>query len=139
MIGGINWPPVDAAASMPPASSREKPSRFIIGMVSAPVVTVLAMADPDTEPSAAEASTAAFAGPPRDRPAAANANWMKNRPPPVVSRRAPKSTKTKTVLLATPIGSPKRPAPVNTSNRMIRSSSKPRWARNPGSEAPKAL
>ena len=36
-----------------------------MGMVSAPVVTVLAMAEPETEPSAAEATTAAFAGPPR--------------------------------------------------------------------------
>ena len=38
--------------------------RFIAGMVSDPVVTVLAMEEPEIEPNIAEDSTATFAGPP---------------------------------------------------------------------------
>ena len=77
-----------------------------MGMVSAPVVTVFAIADPEIDPMAAEAITLAFAGPPRNRPAAAKARPMKNRPAPVTSRKAPKRTKMNTVPAAIPSGVP---------------------------------
>ena len=38
--------------------------RIIAGIVSEPVVTVLAMDDPEIEPSSAEDSTETLAGPP---------------------------------------------------------------------------
>ena len=44
---------------------------FIKGMVMAPVVTVFAIEDPEIEPMAQEATTAALAGPPRKRPMSA--------------------------------------------------------------------
>ena len=40
MIGGVICPPVELAASTAPAKCGLKPTRFIAGMVSAPVVTV---------------------------------------------------------------------------------------------------
>jgi len=77
-----------------------------MGMVRLPVVTVLAIAEPEIEPVAAEASTLALAGPPRKRPAAAKARSMKKRPAPLTSRKAPSSTKTNTVPAAMPRGRP---------------------------------
>lgn len=82
MIGGMNIPPMEAAGSMAPATCGRKPARFIRGMVKAPVVTVLAMADPDTDPKNAEAMTQTLAGPPMDLPARARGQSMKNRPTP---------------------------------------------------------
>ena len=64
MIGGMNMPPMEAAGSMAPATCGLKPAFFISGMVKAPVETVLAMADPETEPKKPEAITATLAGPP---------------------------------------------------------------------------
>jgi hypothetical protein len=71
MIGGMICPPVDAAASMPPASSGLYPSFFMSGMVKAPDVTTFAIALPEMDPMKPDATTAALAGPPRCRPAAA--------------------------------------------------------------------
>ena len=51
-----------------------------MGMVSDPVVTVFAMAEPEIDPIAADANTLAFAGPPRYLPAAAKARSMKTYP-----------------------------------------------------------
>ena len=47
ITGGVNWPLVDEATSTAPAFSGVKPVRFIRGMVKVPVVTVLAMEDPE--------------------------------------------------------------------------------------------
>ena len=47
MTGGVNCPLVEDATSTAPAFSRENPIRFINGIVNVPVVTVLAMEDPD--------------------------------------------------------------------------------------------
>ena len=41
MIGGINWPPVDDAASTPPANFGWNPAFFISGIVMTPVLAVL--------------------------------------------------------------------------------------------------
>src|SRR5690554_3916225 len=64
IIGGINCPPVEAAASVAPANSGLYPTLFIKGIVTEPVPTVFATELPDTVPWAALAITAAFAGPP---------------------------------------------------------------------------
>ena len=63
-MGGMNMPPMEAAGSIPPAIWGLNPAFFIIGMVKAPVDTVLAIALPDMEPKSPEAMTATFAGPP---------------------------------------------------------------------------
>ncbi len=65
MTGGMICPFTEEATSTAPAFSLEKPTRFINGMVKVPVVTVLAIDEPDTKPVMPDASTAAFAGPPR--------------------------------------------------------------------------
>jgi hypothetical protein len=58
MTGGISCPPVDAAASTPAANLGENPERTIIGMVITPVDTVVATADPETDPIKPDPTTA---------------------------------------------------------------------------------
>src|SRR3546814_3195834 len=65
ITGGMNCPPVEAIASMAPASCGRKPVRFMSGMVKEPVVTTLATEEPEIEPNSAEVRTAILAGPPR--------------------------------------------------------------------------
>ena len=77
MTGGVSWPLVDEATSTAPAFSAGKPTRFISGMVKVPVVTTLAMDEPETSPVIALETTAAFAGPPRMCPSSENATQMK--------------------------------------------------------------
>ena len=67
MMGGASCPPVDAVASMAPASVRLKPERIISGMVIRPLSSTLATALPETVPNKAEAMTAALPAPPQDR------------------------------------------------------------------------
>ncbi len=90
MIGGMNMPPMEAEGSMAPATWGRKPARFIRGMVKAPVETVLAMAEPDTEPKKPEAMTATLAGPPTLLPARARGRSMKNLLAPEALRKEPK-------------------------------------------------
>ncbi len=92
MIGGISWPPVDAAASTPAANRGAKPARFISGMVITPVVTTFATEEPEIEPISPDPSTATWPGPPTNRPAAARARSITNSPAPERSRKAPNST-----------------------------------------------
>ncbi len=47
MTGGVSWPLVEDATSTAPAFSAEKPVRFISGMVKVPVVTTLAIDEPE--------------------------------------------------------------------------------------------
>jgi hypothetical protein len=68
MIGGMIWPMQLAVASTPPAKAGAKPTRFISGMVKAPVETTFAGPEPLIVPKSAEATTALWAGPPRSRP-----------------------------------------------------------------------
>ena len=65
MTGGMICPLTDDATSTAPAFSPEKPTRFISGIVKVPVVTTLAIEDPEIKPVMADDRTAAFAGPPR--------------------------------------------------------------------------
>ena len=71
MIGGISWPLVEAATSTEAALCGGKPRRFIRGMVKVPVVTVLAMEEPEMIPIIPEAATEALAGPPSYLPSSA--------------------------------------------------------------------
>jgi hypothetical protein len=93
MMGGMNMPPMEAAGSIPPAMWGRKPAFFIMGMVKAPVETVLAMAEPEMEPKRPLAITETLAGPPILWPTAARGKSMKNFWAPLFSRKAPKSTK----------------------------------------------
>jgi hypothetical protein len=54
MMGGAICPSVLAATSMAAAFVGEYPTFFIKGMVKVPVVTMLAMEDPDTSPVSPE-------------------------------------------------------------------------------------
>src|SRR3546814_19611289 len=65
------WPFTEEATSTAPAFSAFRPTRFIIGIVKVPVVTTLAIEEPEMRPVEAEAATAALAGPPRRWPISA--------------------------------------------------------------------
>ncbi len=65
ITGGMIWPLTEEATSTAPAFSAEKPTRFMSGMVKVPVVTTLAMEEPEMRPVIPEETTAALAGPPR--------------------------------------------------------------------------
>ncbi|MEZ5741824.1 MAG: hypothetical protein R3E68_21900 [Burkholderiaceae bacterium] len=93
MTGGMICPPVDAAASTAPAKVPEKPRFLIIGIVNAPVPTTLAATLPDIVPKTALAVIAAWAGPPREPPASANAILIRLSPAPVACNTEPKTTK----------------------------------------------
>ena len=64
-MGGINCPFVEAATSIAPALTAGKPILRITGMVKVPVVTTLAMEEPEMVPVKPDAKMEAFAGPPR--------------------------------------------------------------------------
>ena len=83
MIGGIIWPFVDAATSIAPALTAVSPVSRITGMVNTPVVTTLAIEDPEMSPVIPDARIAAFAGPPRYFPTMAKARSKKYFPAPV--------------------------------------------------------
>ena len=92
MTGGMIWPPVEAAASTPPAKRGLKPTRLMTGMVKTPVDTTLATAAPDIVPKRAEPTTAACAGPPASLPVAANAIFSNTSPAPAACSTAPSTT-----------------------------------------------
>lgn len=77
ITGGMSWPFTELATSTAPAFCPERPTRFMSGTVKVPVVTTLAMEEPDTTPVSPEATTAALAGPPRRCPSRAKATRMK--------------------------------------------------------------
>ena len=79
----------------------------IIGIVKVPVVTVLAIDEPDIKPVIPDPRIAALAGPPRIFPTIAKAKSKKYLPPPAVSRRAPNRTNRNMKSTETPIGIPK--------------------------------
>lgn len=65
MIGGISDPPVEATASMAPATEGRTPVFFISGMMNVPIVITLATGEPEIIPIRALENTAVLAGPPR--------------------------------------------------------------------------
>ncbi len=50
ITGGSSAPPIEDAASIAPALSADMPMRFMIGMVTGPVVATSATGLPDTVP-----------------------------------------------------------------------------------------
>ena len=66
--------------------------RIIMGMVSEPTVTVLAIELPEIMPNRPEAKIDTLAGPPANRPASAVAMSMKKRPRPTRVAITPNST-----------------------------------------------
>ena len=132
MMGGMSWPLVEAATSTAPAVTGVKPTFLIKGMVMAPVVTVFAMDDPEMEPMAQEATTAAFAGPPRYLPITAKERLIRYAPAPILSRKAPNRTKRNTKVADTLRGTPQSPSPDMKIWSTIRLTLKPRWASSPG-------
>ena len=92
ITGGMIWPPLDAAASTPPAKRALKPIFLMIGIVKTPVDTTLATAAPDIEPNIAELITAACAGPPGSLPVEAKAILRRIAPAPAVCSTAPRMT-----------------------------------------------
>ena len=93
MIGGINWPPVEAAASTPAANLGRNPLAFISGMVITPVDAVLATAEPEIVPVKAEDKTATNAAPPLIRPATTFAISITKLLAPETTRKPPKIIK----------------------------------------------
>ena len=90
MIGGINCPPVEAAASTPPAKRPRKPLDFMSGMVITPVEAVLATADPLMVPVKADDKTATKADPPRILPATTFETSITKSLAPEITRNPPK-------------------------------------------------
>jgi hypothetical protein len=64
MTGGSNIPPLEATASTPAAKAGLKPVFFIRGMVTAPVIIMLATGEPVMLPTRALDATDVWAGPP---------------------------------------------------------------------------
>ena len=93
MMGGVICPPQEAEASTAPAKRGENPTFFISGMVMTPVVTVLAMAEPEIMPNRPDDTTLTLAGPPENRPAAMVARFTNNCPSPVSWAMMPNRTK----------------------------------------------
>ena len=80
-----------------------------MGIVTLPVVTVLPTEEPETIPQSAEEMTATLAGPPAEAPAILFASSMKKAEIPVLSRKAPNTTKTTMNFAQTCAGVPKTP------------------------------
>ena len=109
MIGGVNWPPVEAAASTAPANSFLYPARFIIGIVIVPVVATLAMADPLIMPISPDAMTATLAGPPAVIPTSAMEKSLINLENPEYFKKEPSRTKRNIYVADTPAPVPRSP------------------------------
>ena len=109
IIGGVNCPPLEAAASTAPAKEFLKPCLFIIGMVKTPVPTTLATGLPEIVPNIALATMAECAVPPLILDVAAVAILRRIAVAPVASKTAPKTIKTKTIEETISVGRPKTP------------------------------
>ena len=68
MLGGMIWPSVPEAATVPVASSFLYPRRSMVGTASRPMVTTVAPTIPVEAPSRAPTTTTEMASPPRRRP-----------------------------------------------------------------------
>ena len=103
----------DAATSIAPALTAGNHVFFIIGIVNVPVVTTLAIEDPEIIPVKPDAIIDALAGPPLNLPTRVMAKSKKYFPPPAKSNIDPKRTNKKTKLTETDIGIPKIASPPN--------------------------
>ena len=89
ITGGIIEPPDDAAASIPPANTFEKPRFIIMGMVKTPVDSTLTTGPPEIVPNIADETIAACAGPPRNLRVHRNASLISERPPAEAPNKPP--------------------------------------------------
>ena len=125
MTGGMSCPPVEAAASTPPANSLRYPSFFIIGIVKEPDVTTFATELPLMVPCSALEKIATLAGPPTLLPAMATARSLKYCPTPVLTRKAPNSRNRNMNVADTYSGVPRIPSLVKNMVLTISSQSNP--------------
>ena len=85
ITGGINWPPVEAIASVAAARSGGTPDFTIKGIVNTPTAATLATALPVIVPIRLDPTTATFWLPPVARPTSRMARSMNNFPPPMAA------------------------------------------------------
>ena len=78
-------------------------------MVTTPVPTTLATAEPEIDPKRPEANTEIFIDPPRNRPMPIIAASVKNCDPPVMPNSTPNRMKAITTVAATDMGRPRTP------------------------------
>ena len=137
MIGGINWPPVEADASTPAANWGLKPLDVISGMVITPVEAVLATAEPEIVPVSADETTATSAAPPRKRPAMTFDISITKSEAPDTTRNAPKIINS--VILADEIVvmMPNMPSSLNKERKTTSSSGKLAARKEPGNMVPR--
>ncbi len=88
-VGGDSSAPTPAAASTPPARSGEYPAWRMIGQVTAPTLTAVAVPEPDTVPSRNPEATVVRPAALRERRNAATERSTKNFAAPDSSSTAP--------------------------------------------------
>ena len=115
ITGGMIDPPDEAAASMPPANTREKPRCIIIGIVRTPVDNTLTTGPPVIVPNMAELTIAACAGPPRRRRVQRKASLISVLPPADFPKRAPRMIYGNTTFMITCMKRPRKPDALFTS------------------------
>ena len=106
ITGGISMPPLEAAASTAAAKAGLKPERFIRGMVTAPVITILAPGDPVTIPTRPLDITELWAAPPRNFCPTSRPTKVKNSLAFVISNMVPKRTNKNMILAEIYISEP---------------------------------
>ena len=92
----------------------------------------MAEAEPEIDPKSADAMTDTFAAPPRRRPAAAAATFMKPCPASPAFSTAPKMTKTATTWTDTPVREPQIPPSAMVSVPRKLATGTPAWPNWPG-------
>ena len=132
MIGGISCPPVEAAASTPPANCGLKPAFFIRGMVITPVDAVLATAEPEIVPVSPLAMTATRPGPPTKRPATVLDILTMKSPAPDFKRNAPNRMNMNTKVDEIPAMLPNRASSPYIDRNINVSGCKPANRKTPG-------
>ena len=95
-IGGVIWPPVEDAASTAPEKCEGYPTFFMAGIVKDPVVTVLAIDDPEIVPIKADEKIATLAGPPENFPAINIDKSINSFPNPTLVAKTPNNMNKKT-------------------------------------------
>ena len=90
ITGGMIEPPEEAAASTPPAKTREKPDFIIIGIVRTPVERTFVTGPPVIVPNIADDTIAAWAGPPRKLRVQRKASLISDFPPADLPNIAPR-------------------------------------------------
>ena len=82
----------------------------MFGIVSEPVDTTFATAEPEIVPNSADDTTETLAGPPTKRPATTVETSTNRRPSPIFCATAPNSTKWNTTVETTQSGMPNMPS-----------------------------